>query len=582
MKKIFLIGSLISFIAGCGPKPIPDPPATLKCEYRSAPLGIDAAKPRLSWEIPNSRRGTMQSAYQVIVSTSGSVFTETEADAWNSGMVKSARNIQVEYNGEPLKPGKRYFWKVKFWDENGTASEFSSSSWWETGLMDPSGWKGAWIYNGIPAPENEADMYKDTPVPLFRKEFNITKEVVSARLYITGLGYYESFLNGARVGDRMLEPGWTNYAKTIQYSVYDVTHMLQPGENAIGVIVGNGWYNPLPLYLFNRLNLRNILTIGQPKFIAQMNITYADGSSESVVSDVSWKTGNGPILMNNVYLGEKYDARLEQEGWAEPDFDEKTWSEVVIAEAPGGELVAQIQPPIRITRYVVPVKLTQPKRGTYIFDMGQNFAGVARLTVKGPAGTRVQMRYGELLHEDGTLDDRSTIACHIMEGWYVQHRPGAPRNANQTDTYILKGKGEEVYHSRFTFHGFRYVELTGFPGTPAFETLRGLRMNSDLAPAGKFECSNPLLTKIQENAEWTFLSNVFSIESDCPGREKFGYGGDIVTASEAYIYNYDMSNFYSKAVMDFSNDQRPSGGMPECAPDNAIYDKGLSEDTGPI
>lgn len=583
MKARFIIFISLVILAGCsGPAIVPTPPDNLRCEYRINPLGIDARNPRLFWEIGRVPGGMMQSAFQVLVAGSNSLLSEPRADMWNSGKINSKENIQVEYAGKPLESGKRYFWKVRFWDQHGKVSGYSPVAWWETGLLDASDWKGTWIGNGKPAPESEADMYKDTPVPLFRKDFSLPKDMVSARLYISGLGYYEAYLNGRRVGDHVLDPGWTNYAKRIQYSVYDVTDLLQKGDNAFAVMLGNGWFNPLPLYLFNRLNLRKVLTIGQPELIAQLNIVYSDGSTGSVVSDETWKTGNGPILMNNVYLGERYDARLEQEGWDAPGFNDSKWGKAVKTNSPGGKLMVMVQPPVRITKIIKPVKITEPSKHVYIFDMGQNFAGVARLKVKGPAGTRVQLRYGELLNDDGSLNDHTTIACHIEEGSYVQHRPGAPLNANQTDIYILKGKGEEIYNSRFTFHGFRYVEVTGFPGKPDTETLTGLRMNSDIIPVGNFECSNPLINKIQENTRWTFLNNVFSIESDCPGREKFGYGGDMVSASEAYKFNYDMSGFYTKAIQNFSDDQRPGGGMPECAPDNAIYDEGLTADTGPI
>jgi len=325
-----------------------------------------------------------------------------------------------------------------------------------------------------------------------------------------------------------------------------------------------------------------VLTTGQPKCLVHLLVLFTDGTMEVVVSDGSWKAGKGPILMNSVYLGEKYDARLEQEGWDKPGFNDNNWTSAVKTDSPGGRLVIQNQPPIRITSVIKPISITEPVKGVFIVDMGQNFAGCARIKVNGPAGTKVQLRYGELLHEDGTLNDRTTIACHIMEGWYYQQREGHPKNARQIDTYILKGIGDEVYNPRFTFHGFRYIEITGFPGKPTLETLEGLRMNSDLPDVSEFECSNTLFNKIQENAEWTFLSNVFSVESDCPGREKFGYGGDMFTACEAYISNYDMSGFYTKAVIDFQDDQHQSGGMPECAPYNGINDAGLTEDTGPI
>ncbi len=583
MKSIYLLLILFLFLFNCTQQsPTLPPPTNLQCEYRVNPLGVDAIPPRLFWEITGTPRGTMQSAYQVMVASMDSLLNAGKPDLWNSGKVNSNENIQIAYQGKALESGKRYCWKVRFWDQDGNVSDYSEPAWWEMGLIHPGDWKGNWVYNGVAAPDSEEDMYKDTPAPLFRKEFSVSKKIASARLYISGLGYYEAYLNGQRVGDHVLDPGWTDYAKRVQYATFDVTAMLQSGSNAIGVMLGNGWYNPLPLYLFNRLNLRKILKIGQPEFIAQLNIIYTDGTSDQVVSDNSWKTGEGPILMNNVYLGEKYDARLEQEGWDDTGFNDSQWKTAVSAQPPGGTLVAELQPPVRITSFIAPVKMNEPKKGVYIFDMGQNFAGVARLKVSGPAGTKVRMRYGELLNPDGTLNDKSTMACHIMEGSYVKHRPGAPLNANQTDTYILKGKGLEIYKSSFTFHGFRYVEVTGFPGKPNMKSVMGLRMNSDLEPAGSFECSDSLLNKIQHNAQWTFLSNVFSIESDCPGREKFGYGGDMVTASEAYMLNFNMARFYSEAVENFADDQRPGGGMPECAPDNGIYDEGLTSDTGPI
>jgi alpha-L-rhamnosidase len=554
----------------------------LRCEYLKNPVGIDTRVPRFSWELTGEERNLYQSAYQLLIASSPDILDHDKADIWNSGRIKSTENIQVEYKGKSLNSSTRYYWKVRIWNRKGRVTPYSEISWFETALLDPADWKAQWIGDGREAPESEAEMYLDNPNPLLRREFKVAKEIKSARLYITGLGYYEAYLNGNKVGDHLLDPGWTNYGKRIQYLTYDITEMIQEGDNAIGVILGNGWYNPLPLYLFNRLNLRNVLTIGQPKVLAQLLILYNDGTDKVIISDESWKAGKGPILMNSVYLGEKYDARLEQDGWSKPGFDDSEWTSAVKTESPGGKLVIENQPPIRITRIVKPVSITEPKKGVYIFDMGQNFAGCARIKVKGPAGTVVQLRYGELLHEDGTLNDRTTIACHIMEDWYYQQREGHPKNARQIDTYIMKGSGEEVYNPRFTFHGFRYIEVTGFPGKPTLEALEGLRMNSDLPVVGEFECSNKLFNKIQENAQWTFLSNVFSVESDCPGREKFGYGGDMVTACEAYIDNYDMSGFYTKAVQDFQDDQHPSGGMPECAPYNGINDGGLTDDTGPI
>jgi len=583
-NKIFRMTLIcvLFFFSLCGAASLLNPPVNLKCEYRGNPLGIDVKNPRLFWEVSSPFRGAVQTKYQVLVAGDLQKLNQEQADLWDSGIVESNSSIQIEYGGAPLKSGQRCYWKVRTWDRNNNPSEFSAPAWWEMGLLKKKDWQGTWIGDGTPAPENDSLMYGDIPVPLFRKQFATGKKIKNARLYVTGLGYFEVYLNGEKISSDILSPGWTNYAKRIQYLTYDLTADLDQGDNAIGIMLGNGWYNPLPLPFFNRLNLREILTIGQPKFILQLNITFEDGTQTSIVSDESWKAGKGPILRNNIYLGEVYDARLEQPGWDTIGFDDAAWKPAVKATPPGGQLVAQIQPPIRVTRVLKPVKITEPKPGIFIFDMGQNFAGVARLKVSGPAGTKVQLRYGELIHDDGTLNWSTTIACHISEDSYVQHRPGMPKNALQSDTYILKGEGKEVFNSRFTFHGFRYVEVTGYPGTPTLDDLEGLRLNTDIKQCGEFSCSSDLFNKIHENTQWTFLSNIFSIESDCPGREKFGYGGDIVAASEAYIQNYDMSAFYIKTVRDFQDDQRPSGGMPECAPDNAIYDSGITPDTGPI
>ena len=553
----------------------------LRCEYRTSPLGIDIPNPHLSWVLDSDQRCQKQTAYQILVSSSEETLKQNKADLWDSAKVESDQSIHAVYAGKKLTSQMQCFWKVRVWDKDSKVSAWSEPAMWKMSPLKNETWNASWICDGRPAPDRDEDFYKEIPNPLLRKQFSITKLVKHAFLNISGLGYYEAFLNGKRIGDYVLDPGWTSYKKRVLYSTYDVTGLLQQGQNAIGVMLGNGWYNPLPLRLFGRWNLRQILNIGQPKLIAQLNIEYADGSRQSVVTDKSWKAGQGPILKNNVYLGELYDARCEQPGWDKRGFDDSSWKPAVIAPAPPGELRAQMQPPIRITKVIKAVNLTEPRPGTYIFDLGQNFAGWIRLHVNGPAGTMVKLRYGELLNKDGSLNGLTTVACQIKEK-SSNGGPGAPKTAWQEDAYILKGGGDETYSQHFIFHGFRYVEVIGYPGKPTLDSLEGLRLNADLPSAGTFECSNEMFNRIQQMVQWTFLSNVFSIESDCPGREKFGYGGDMVTAGEAYIYNYDMSNFYAKAVRDFADDVRSNGGMPECAPYNAIDSDGFGGGTGPI
>jgi alpha-L-rhamnosidase len=550
-----------------------------RTELRTNPLGIDISNPRLSWELKSAGRGKFQSAYEILVSYNPNDLEKNKGTIWHTGKVSSGSSFSIVYRGKPLKSFTRYFWKVRIRDEKNFPSEWSGVSFFETAMMNDSGWQASWISDPNPLPVNEEDFYKENPAPLIRKEIEINKEVLSARLYISGLGYYEASLNGEKIGDAMLDPGWTQYAKEVLYSTYDVTNQLQKGKNAIGIILGNGWYNPLPLNIFG-FNLRNTLTVGKPCVKAQLRIVFRDGSIKTFITDSTWKTCGGPILKNNVYLGEMYDARKEQENWDRPGFTDNQWKNCIIIPGPAGKLTAQAQPPIRVTRILKPKNIYELKPGTFIIDFGQNFAGTVKLKVEGPAGTVVKIRCGEDVHADGSLNYFTNLVAQLKDIWNANPGKGAPRPPVSTITYILKGQGLEVYSPRFTFHSFRYLEITGFPGRPDSNSVEGLRMNSTLNENGSFECSNEMFNKVQEMVKWTFLSNVFSIQSDCPGREKFGYGADIVTTAEAFCYNFDMSNFYRKVLRDFANDARHNGGMTELAPFNGIADEGMGGGTG--
>ena len=563
------------FLLFLGVQPLFSIPVNLKINYITKPLGVDGVV-YFSWENDDLDRGAKQSAYQILVASSLEKLENNEIDLWDSGKRNSDETVSIIYEGKELKSSGRYFWKVVCWDENEKQTENSST--FETGLFQADDWKGDWIGTGAEAPENDEDFYKKIPAPLFRKSFATTKKVTNARLYISGLGYHEIFLNGSKVSDYWLEPGWTQFAKTVYYNVHDVTEQIQQGENALGVMLGNGWYNPLPLKVFGR-NLRNELTIGQPKLICQLKLEYDDGSTELVVSDNSWKTADGPIVRNNVYLGEWYDARKEIDGWCNAGFDDSVWEKVKKAEAPEGKLTWQFIPPIRITRPVLkPFQIIENEPGLYVYDLGQNFAGVIRFKAEAPAGTEIVFRYAELLNEDNTIDVNTSVAGQVKSPG--RGGPGAPDVAWQEDRYICKGEGIEVFEPRFTFHGFRYVEVSGLPYKPSLNDMEGLPLNSDIKDISEFECSNELFNKIQDLTEWAMLSNVFSIESDCPAREKFGYGGDMVTVGETYMYNYDMSTFYQKSVRDFDRDAKPNGAMTECAPDIGINQRGLEPGTG--
>ncbi len=557
----------------------------LRCEYRTNPLGIDAAPPRLGWVMQSDLRADFQTACQILAASSRAKLAKGEADLWDSGKVASSESVRACYAGQPLRSGQRVWWKVRVWDAAGKVSAFSEPAWFEMALLAPSDWQAQWIQRKSAEPIPEAQAYDDHPAPLFRKEFALAKPIARARAYVSGLGYYELRLNGERVGDHVLDPGWTTYSKRVLYSTYDVTAQLKRGGNALGIMLGNGWFNPLPLPLWGRIKPGEALTTGVPRALVQLVVEFDDGTSQTIVTDESWRVSDGPVMRNSVYLGEFYDARREQPGWDKPGFDDTSWEAAVLAREPKlGALCAQDAPPIRITRTLKPVKLTEPKPGVFIFDFGQNFAGWARLRVKGEAGTRVRLRSGELLYQDGTLNGMTAVAGQIKDGGndYRYDGKGKPKTAFQLDEYVLKGQGTEVFTPRFTFHGFRYVEVTGFPGRPTLDSLEGLRLNSDVASAGSFKCSNELFNRIQEMVLWTELSNLFSVQSDCPHREKFGYGGDILASSEMAMMNFDMTRFYAKAVQDLWDAVRPNGGFTETAPFVGIADAGLGDMSGPI
>ena len=556
-------------------------PVDLRCENVVNPINIDTRAPRFSWKLQSSEKNKKQSAYEIHLTSKALSGEGSEAtQEWSSGKVPSDKSIQVEYNGKPLRPFTRYSWTVTVYDEDDKplTSEVAS---FETAMLDPQDWKAKWIGDGSKTPDNDIDHFRDDPMPLFRKDFRVAKQISHARLYISGLGYHEAYVNGSKVGDHVLDPGWTTYKKQVLYTAHDITPLITKGNNVVGVMLGNGWWNPLPIKLFGRWDLRDYQQTGRPCVKAQIHITYSDQSVDIIPTDASWTTAPGPIVRNNVYLGEHYDARLEQAEWNTTRANKTIWKSAAEVSGPSGRLSAQMQPPIRVTRVLKPARITKVRPDTFVIDMGQNFAGVVRLKVKGPAGRKVTLRYGEDIFKDGTLNYHTSVMTQIRKGG-IKAVPGAPETAWQEDSYTLKGKGVETWAPRFTFHGFRFVEVTGWPRVPRLTDFEGLRMNSDLEEAGTFSCSNEMFNRLNEVIRWTFLSNVFSVQSDCPGREKMGYGADMVVTANAFIYNYDMSNFYRKSVQDFANEQLPDGAITEIAPHTGIADRGYGGDSGPL
>ncbi len=409
--------------------------------------------------------------------------------------------------------------------------------------------EASWITDGSELPASDSLFYLDNPTPLFRKEFSITKPVAQAKLFITAAGYYLAWLNGERIGDQILAPAWTDYSKRIYYSGYDITESLLNQKNCIGIALGNGFYNPLPLRKWGRRNLRNDTKVGKPAILAMLSIAYKDGTSETMVSDTSWRHAFGPIRHNSVYLGVKYDARHEIDGWNEVGFDDQSWKPAVKGDAPGGELQEAFFPPVQIAQEIKPVDVYSPQEGTWIVDMGVNFTGTYKIRLEGNEGDTIHFRFGERVYEDGSLNPMTSVIGQIKRPGIGG--PGAPDVAWQRDLYVMGEEGSGIFQPDFTYHVYRYMEIKGLDYKPEPEDITGLFTYTNVDSQNTFDSSSDLLNDIQEVTRRTFLANLVSVQSDCPAREKFGYGGDLNATSESYIYNFDVQSIYRKTIYDW-------------------------------
>ncbi len=447
-------------------------------------------------------------------------------------------------------------------------------------VVSPCDWTGAaWIGDGKPLPANDEGFYADDPAPQLRRSFTAARRVQTARLHIVGLGLYEAHVNGRPVTGDALAPLWTPYGKRVLYDTYDVTELLRRGDNVLAVTLGNGWYNPLPLRMWGRFNLRAALTVGRPCLIAKLELRYADGSTETVATDAAWKVADGPLLRNSLYLGEVYEARRETPGWQQPGFDDSAWRPAAQVAGPPGALQPRTAPPVHVRETWQARSVKEIRPGVYVADLGRNFAGRARLVLPpGAAGEAVTLRYGELLNRDGTVNGLTAVCGQIKRAGVGG--PGAPAVAEQCDVYIRRG-GAETYTPRFTWHGFRYLQLEGLARAPAVKDITAEALASALPDAGAFECSNALLNDIHRLCRETFLSNVLGVQSDCPARERFGYGADIATSAEALMLDFDMHAFYAKSVQDFA-DEAADGWFTETAPFVGIAAGGFGGRAGPI
>ncbi len=526
--------------------------SSLTCEYQINPLGIDVLQPRLSWQMQSNLRGAHQSAYQILVAPS-----ELDLDSgidllWSSGKIESDQSIHVPYSGPSLASGQRVYWKVRVWDEVGREVE-SSSAWWEMGLLERTDWQAQWI--GAPFAGGPRT---SSPAPFLRREFALQKSLVTARLYATAIGLYECHLNGARIGDALLTPGWTDYSQRIQYQAYDVIELLQQGVNVFGAILGDGW------------GVGHICWVGRqryadrPQFLAQLVLTYADGSKEIIATDNTWRVTCGPILESDMLMGESYDARRELTGWCNPGYDNSSWRAAEVFADHGAALVATNGPAVKRQEALRPVNIREIPdivNPRWIFDFGQNMVGWVRLRVRGEKGTTVSIRYAEVLNPDGTL--------------YTANL----RTARNTDHYTLKGGEEEVWEPHFTFHGFRYVELLYFPGIPTEETVIGIVIHSDIPPTGTFECSDPLINQLQHNIVWGQKGNFVDVPTDCPQRdERLGWTGDAQVFIRTAAFNMNVAGFFTKWTRDLEDAQCPDGAYPAVAPNPSAWSIG---DGGP-
>ena len=524
-------------------------PTELRCEYAVDPLGIDARQPRLSWQTPAEPCGYRQSAYQVVVAGSMAALRTGGELFWDSGKVVSERSVNVPYAGRELGSGERCCWQVRTWDREDRAGAWSEAAWFELGLLAADDWQGAWIaaQRGISS-------------PLLRTEFTLAAAPARARVYLSGLGYYELRINGAKVGRQVLDPASSYYHNDLElelgsrvlYTSHDVSGHLRAGRNAVGVMLGNGWYAAeadVPPSPSHRKPYGE-----QPRLLLQLEVEPVEGEPVRLASGAGWKASAGPVRYNDYSHGESYDARREQAGWDTPGYDDSAWSAAQEVAAPSGMLRAQPLAASEVVETRATQRVLRPRAGVAVYDFGQNFSGWSRLRVQGERGARVVLKHGARVYPDGSLDARSNL--------YDLH---CTHVARQRDSYTLKGRGVEEWEPRFTLHGFRYVEVSGLPETPRAEQVQGRVVRNAVERVGSFRCSNGLLNRIHEAAVWTFASSLQGFPQDAADRsERVGWLGDPIP--EDYMYNFDTAQFWAKWSDDLGDSQRPDGKLPVISP----------------
>ncbi len=511
-------------------------PQKLLCEYLTNPLGLDVRQPRLSWQLSAETRNARQSAYQLVVRDASAEIV------WDSGKVLSDQSLHVEYDGPLLQSRQRCTWQVRVWDQHDAVSGWSDEAFWEMGLLDSQDWQAAWI-----TPDWQEDPRQPQPVPLLRRSFSAESPIVSARIYATSLGLYELQLNGQRVGDAVLTPGWTSYDHRLQYQTYDVTDLMRQGDNVLGAMLADGWYRGYMGHRGHRQAYGDRLAL-----LVQLELTDELGRVLTITSDNQWRASCGPIQHADLYMGETYDARLEKTGWDAPGYEDGDWHGVALLDPPTASVVAQVGPSVRRMEELRPQSISRSPKGEIILDFGQNMVGWVRLRVRGPAGTTIRLRHAEVLDQQGNL--------------YTENL----RTAEQLTCYTLKGSAEmdEVFEPRFSFQGFRYVAVEGFPGEPTLDHFTGVVIYSDMPTTGSFECSNPLINQLQHNILWGQKGNFVDVPTDCPQRdERLGWTGDTQVFVRTACFNMNVASFFTKWLRDLTADQLPDGRVSFVVPD---------------
>jgi len=506
------------------------------------PVGLDANQPRFSWQLVSDNRNISQTAYEIKISSGKQVI-------WNSGKTTSEQSVHVSYAGPSLESGKKYSWQVRVWDNDNKASKWSQAASFQMGKLTVSDWKAKWIEPGY---EEDQAM---RPSPLMRKQFAVSKKIISATAYLTAHGLYEAFINGNRVGDAWFTPGWTAYKKRLQYQVYDITPLLKNGNNAIGVMLGNGWYRGIIGFA------NNINVYGKDiALLCQIDIVYSDGTTESILSDGSWKCSTGEIRYSEIYNGEINDARLKKDGWNQAVYNDREWQPVKEAEHTKDILVATWNEPVRKKETFAPVKIFKTPSGDQVIDFGQNLVGWVQMKVTGKSGTKVVLSHAEVLDKNGNF--------------YIENL----RQAKAQDIFYLKGEGTEVFEPHFTWHGFRYLKIEGYPGELRPENFSAVAIYSDMEPTGSFNSSNELINKLQHNIQWGQKGNFLDVPTDCPQRdERLGWTGDAQVFSRTAAFNMNVNSFFAKWLKDVEADQ-VEGKVPFVVPN--VLGTGAVNSTG--